>query len=588
MLRVLPVDLVLLIAQRIPRIHSYVPQCFRCGDVKRDPIRYIDFIVASNKTRRQPLTPDGRRIPLGKASQKRSYHAKARPRFSEVVPANDFPSGRSRFGETNAFYPHEKADFQDLNSRLERYISLVKGLERDNAQLVNELRHLHESWGQQNTEYKSSFSKSLLLNRDESVAALKNSAEQSIRAKRINANIDLLNRRIEGIRLAEQGDRARCAELRSQISKAEADLELQMRENGRLADERAQLTAQNAGLYNDYERIWDEIDRIRLELAEYQAREERLLAEKEFLLKVQEREVYEINNLLAESSFDARKFFENDIALAIKDIKLEYEQSHRIIRSNVTSYYHQKLDEMRKLAESKSGDETKYRRDQIAKMENMIGDLKQKFRPLEDRNHMLENEYKQLQNSMKNDEDRYEAEKRRRDDEYKNALAMYQRLLMEQGSMSEVTLLELEIYRKMIECEEKRWGSRDFVNVQESFSQITKHRTYAGDIRIKDCDEHGKYVIVENAGHSDHRLSGYRISRTIAGSERSFTFPALFVLGPGQTVQVSARGYSPEKRDYHHHFVYDGDITWGTDRNVVTRLFNTQGVEVSNFEVRAK
>ncbi|RCN49691.1 intermediate filament tail domain protein, partial [Ancylostoma caninum] len=385
--------------------------------------------------------------------------------------------------------------------------------------------------------FQSSFSKSLLLNRDESVAALKNSAEQSIRAKRINANIDLLNRRIEGIRLAEQGDRARCAELRSQISKAEADLELQMRENGRLADERAQLTAQNAGLYNDYERIWDEIDRIRLELAEYQAREERLLAEKEFLLKVQEREVYEINNLLAESSFDARKFFENDIALAIKDIKLEYEASHKIIRTNVTSYYHQKLDEMRKLAESKSSDESKYRRDQIAKMENMIGDLKQKFRPLEDRNHMLENEYKQLQNSMKNDEDRYEAEKRRRDDEYKNALAMYQRL---------------------------------------------------GDIRIKDCDEHGKYVIVENAGHSDHRLSGYRISRTVAGNERSFTFPALFVLGAGQTVQVSARGYSPEKRDYHHHFVYDGDITWGTDRNVVTRLFNTQGVEVSNFEVRAK
>ncbi|KAK6753852.1 hypothetical protein RB195_013066 [Necator americanus] len=500
----------------------------------------------------------------------------------------DFPSGRSRFGDANAFYPHEKADFQDLNVRLERYISLVKGLERDNAVLVSELRNLHESWGQQNTDYKSSFSKSLLINRDESVAALKTSAEQSIRAKRIHANIDLLNRRIEGIRVAEQGDRARCAELRSQISKAEADLELQMRENGRLADERAQLTAQNAGLYTDYERIWDEIDRIRLELAEYQAREERLLAEKEFLLKVQEREVFEINNLLAESSFDARKFFENDIALAIKDIKLEYEASHKLIRSTVTTYYHKKADELRRMAEAKSSDETKYRRDQITKMENMIGDLKQKFRPLEDRNHMLENEYKQLQNSIKNDEDRYEGEKRRRDDEYKNALAMYQRLLAEQGAMSEVTLLELEIYRKMIECEEKRWGHRDFVKVQESYSQVTKHRTYSGDIRIKDCDEYGKYVIVENAGHGDHRLSGYRISRIVRGSERSFTFPTLFVLAPRETVQVSVRGYTPEKRDYTHHFVYDGDTTWGIDGNVLTRLYNTQGVEISNFEVRAK
>ncbi|ETN74020.1 intermediate filament tail domain protein [Necator americanus] len=487
----------------------------------------------------------------------------------------DFPSGRSRFGDANAFYPHEKADFQDLNVRLERYISLVKGLERDNAVLVSELRNLHESWGQQNTDYKKVIYALILSRKTTAAVSEFSTCFFSLKI-------------IEGIRVAEQGDRARCAELRSQISKAEADLELQMRENGRLADERAQLTAQNAGLYTDYERIWDEIDRIRLELAEYQAREERLLAEKEFLLKVQEREVFEINNLLAESSFDARKFFENDIALAIKDIKLEYEASHKLIRSTVTTYYHKKADELRRMAEAKSSDETKYRRDQITKMENMIGDLKQKFRPLEDRNHMLENEYKQLQNSIKNDEDRYEGEKRRRDDEYKNALAMYQRLLAEQGAMSEVTLLELEIYRKMIECEEKRWGHRDFVKVQESYSQVTKHRTYSGDIRIKDCDEYGKYVIVENAGHGDHRLSGYRISRIVRGSERSFTFPTLFVLAPRETVQVSVRGYTPEKRDYTHHFVYDGDTTWGIDGNVLTRLYNTQGVEISNFEVRAK
>ncbi|VDO71367.1 unnamed protein product [Heligmosomoides polygyrus] len=414
--------------------------------------------------------------------------------------SDDFPSGRSRFGDINAFYPHEKAEFQDLNSRLERYISLVKGLEKDNAQLVHELRHLHESWGQQNIEYKSSISKSLLLNRDESVAAIKKSAQQAIAAKRINEKIALLQRRIEFIRLAEQGDRARCAELRSQISKAEADLEIQLRENGRLADERAHLSAQNANLYGEYERIWDEIDRVRLELAEFQAREERLNAEKEFLMKVQEREVFEINNLLAESSFDARTFFENDIAKAIRDIKLEYEESHRMVRSKVTGYYHQKVDEMRRMAEAKNADEIKHRLGQISKMETTIGDLKQKFRPLEDRNHLLEKEYNQLQNSIKNDEDRYEREKRRRDEEYRNALAMYQRLLVEQGSMTEISILELEIYRKMIECEEKRWGHREVTKLHESFSQITKHRTYEGDIRIRDCDENGHHVVVENAG----------------------------------------------------------------------------------------
>ncbi|KAK6022777.1 hypothetical protein OSTOST_11505, partial [Ostertagia ostertagi] len=197
--------------------------------------------------------------------------------------------------------------------------------------------------------------------------------------------------------------------------------------NGRLADERAQLSAQNAALYHEYDRIWEEIDRVRLELAEYQAREERLNAEKEFLMKVQEREVHEINTLLAESSFDAKKFFEADIANAIRDIKLEYEASHKLIRTRVTSYYHQKAEEMRRIAEARGADEMKHRLAQIAKMEGTIGDLRTKFRPLEDRNHLLEKEYSQLQNSIRTDEERYEREKRRRDDEYRNALAMYQR-----------------------------------------------------------------------------------------------------------------------------------------------------------------
>ncbi|CAJ0591077.1 unnamed protein product [Cylicocyclus nassatus] len=527
---------------------------------------------------------------------------------------HDFPSGRSRFGDVNAFYPAEKAEFQELNGRLEQYIFLVKGLERENAQLVNELRNLHETWGQRNNEYKSSFSKDLLAHRDESLLALKNNAEQAIRARRIHANIDLTRRRIENVQLAEQGDRARCSELRALISKAEADLEIQRREGSRLMNERSQLTAQNETLYEDYGKLWDEIDRIRLELAEYQAREQRLIAEKEFLLKVQEREVYEVNNLLAESSFDARKFFENDIALAIRDIKVEYEASQNMIRSNVTTHYNKKLDEIRKMAE-KTSDESKFRKEQIAKMENMIDELRKKFRPLEDRNHMLENEYRQLQNSIRNDEDRYRAEIQHRNDEYRNAIVMYQRLLMEQGSMSEVTLLELEIYRKMIDCEEKRLKGRDYVKVEgytktddyrvtepyshantktddyrvtELYSHATKHRNYSGDIRIRDCDEHGGFIIVENAGLNDQRLGGFRLSRVINGRERSFIFPARFVLSAGETVQVSAQGYVPDRIECTYHLIYDRDTTWGTNGTFVTHLYNTQGTEVANFEVQTK
>ncbi|CAJ0591068.1 unnamed protein product [Cylicocyclus nassatus] len=495
---------------------------------------------------------------------------------------------RSSYKRTDAFYAKEKEDFQDYNNRLERYIHLVKGLERDNSQLVNELRLLADTWNRDTNGYQISFTEAIKTQRDKSVAEVKSSVEQSIRAKRIRHDIEDYNRRIDEIRHAEEGDRARCAELQSDISSAERELETQLRDNKRLDDERNQLRNQNATLYEDYKRIWDEIDRIRLELAEYQAREQRLLAEKEFLLKVQEREAAEIGSLIPESSFDAREYFKNDIALAIKDIKVEYEESHRVIRSEVTSYYYQKLDELRKLAEGLPSDEPRLRQELISKMENMIGDLRMQFGTLENKNRMLEDQLRQIQNTLRDDIDRYEDDMRRRHNQYKEALESYQRLLLEQGAEGdELALLELEIYRRILECEEKRWGAH-IATMHESYSQITKHRTYITDVYIKDCDEHGDYVIVENLGYTSQNLGGYRLSRRVGGRERSFTFPDPFILGPRQTVQVSARGYTSQRRECNHYLTFDSDITWGTNEDFVTRLYDKEGVEVSTIEERER
>ncbi|KAK6034249.1 hypothetical protein COOONC_28249, partial [Cooperia oncophora] len=76
-------------------------------------------------------------------------------------------------------------------------------------------------------------------------------------------------------------------------------------------------------------------------------------------------------------------------------------------------------------------------------------------------------------------------------------------------------------------------------NIRVSIHLQRMERTlseFQGDIRIKDCDEHGTQVVIENAGVVEHRLSGFRVSRVVDGMERSFTFPPQFVLHAGQTV----------------------------------------------------
>ncbi|VDM83797.1 unnamed protein product [Strongylus vulgaris] len=122
-----------------------------------------------------------------------------------------------------------------------------------------------------------------------------------------------------------------------------------------------------------------------------------------------------------------------------------------------------------------------------------------------------------------------------------------------------------------------------FIGVR-NLQKDCRMRGKKGDVRIRDCDERGNFVVVENAGYSDQRLAGFRLSRIVGGQEQSYTFPSTFVLGPGQTVQVLVRGHAPDSI-YTHYLVFD-DITWRTNGTFVTRLFNTQGIEVSSLEVR--
>ncbi|KAJ1373853.1 hypothetical protein KIN20_036382 [Parelaphostrongylus tenuis] len=169
-----------------------------------------------------------------------------------------------------------------------------------------------------------------------------------------------------------------------------------------------------------------------------------------------------------------------------------------------------------------------------------------------------------------------------------------------------------------------RWSHGEIVKDRISVEQVTKHRTNVvcdsltqslnradkvidsarrhykkfaspkfreydhfvqGDIRINDRDEYGKHEVLENVGNTEQRMTGFRLSRIVDGRERSITFSALFVLHPGQTVQVSARGYVHERHGHHHHLEFDEDITWGTGGSVVTRLYNAKGVEIASFEV---
>lgn len=72
------------------------------------------------------------------------------------------------------------------------------------------------------------------------------------------------------------------------------------------------------------------------------------MEELEFLRRVHEQEVKELQALLAQAPADTREFFKNELALAIRDIKDEYDYIAKQGKQDMESWYKLKVSHFRK------------------------------------------------------------------------------------------------------------------------------------------------------------------------------------------------------------------------------------------------
>jgi len=72
---------------------------------------------------------------------------------------------------------------------------------------------------------------------------------------------------------------------------------------------------------------------------DFQNQVQTLMEELEFLRRVHEQEVKELQALLAQAPADTREFFKNELALAIRDIKDEYDYIAKQGHQDMESWY---------------------------------------------------------------------------------------------------------------------------------------------------------------------------------------------------------------------------------------------------------
>jgi len=496
----------------------------------------------------------------------------------------------------------EKKDMQNLNDRLGNYIDRVKGLEAQNRKLVADLDDVRGRWGKDTAEIKAKFAVQIVDARKQIDDAARQKAEIEVHIARLQDDLNDYRRRYDEAVNVRRMDREKIELYTSQLADYNAEIDMLRSRLKSLNDELHRYGRDNGKYWDELQKVRSDLDEETISRIDFQNQAQTLMEELEFLRRVHDTEVKELQALLSKEPSDTREFFKNELALAIRDIKDEYDLIAQAGKQDMESWYKLKVQEVQS-ATGRQNMEQNFQREEVRRMRESIGDLRGKLGDLEGKNAILEKQVQELTYQLDDDQRQYESALNDRDAQLRKMREECQALVAELQALLDTKQMldaEIAIYRKMLEGEENRAGIRQMVeqvvkshSLQqqedtesqrqvrgEMTSRTTFQRSAKGNIAIAECEANGKYIVIENTHRNkEENISDWKLRRKLDGRrEIVYTFPPNTIIKAGRGCKIWARGqggnFNPP-----HELIFDGEDSWGTGANIQTVLVNRDGEE---------
>ncbi|OUC45477.1 hypothetical protein D917_08415, partial [Trichinella nativa] len=140
------------------------------------------------------------------------------------------------------------------------------------------------------------------------------------------------------------GDQEKIDGLLTQLSEHEAEANLLRRRIEGLEDEVNRMKKENMRLQSELNKARTDLDQETLNRIDYQNQVQTLLEEIDFIRRVHDQEIKELQALAArDTTAENREFFKNELALAIRDIRNEYDSVSLQNKSDMESWYKLKV-----------------------------------------------------------------------------------------------------------------------------------------------------------------------------------------------------------------------------------------------------
>merc|ERR1719289_354493 len=501
----------------------------------------------------------------------------------------------------------EKRDLQDLNDRFASYIERVRFLEADNKRLQSIIDTLKVKFEQLEVTLKEMCEAELTAARKTIDETTKAKAEVELRCARLEQELADFRMKWENEVKEHLITKERVPALEKGISERDAQIEF-LTKTGADAEIVARIELESIVQTKD-----DEIN---------------------FLKNMYEEKIRQLMDINFDSE-DWRTMFSNELALALRDIRAEYDA---ILESqkgaDTDSWYKAKFNEMlatsqrsgSELVESK--EEVKRARAKYQELQMEISRLRGENAQLLERVAMLEAELDALGKShaLALDAAQAEIEKLR---------AQLAAQIMELKELMDSKLAldaEIATYRRLLMGEETRLrehaggelqmsggggGGGGFsmsagggggggmimqssssssmasaggasqqvmVTKSEVASKKTYQRSSKGPVAITECCPEGEFVLLENKKGKDQSLDGFSIRRKVdADADLVFKFPAGFSIPSGSTVKVWA-DVADAVNNAPFQIVWQGCRSWGIGSNILTTLVSPEGDDKSTHK----
>ncbi|CAD6190659.1 unnamed protein product [Caenorhabditis auriculariae] len=523
------------------------------------------------------------------------------------MSSSSVASGLSPYGQNAASTirdarEREKKEIMDLNDKLANYIEKVRFLEAQNRKLGADLDMLKNRWGKDTSSVKIMYESEITTAKNVITQTGKEKEDLEKEIRKLQDELNEMRKKFDEATKGRAGDRQKIDDLLVQLSNLEAEIALLKRRIALLEEEIQRLKKENMRLMGDLQRARTDLDQETLNRIDYQNQVTTLLEEIDFITRTHNEEIKELQALAArDTTGENREYFKNELASAIRDIRSEYDQMMNGNRNDLESWYKLKVQEIQTQS-TRQNMEQGYQKEEVKRLRTQIGDLRGKWADLEGRNALLEKQIQELNFQLEDDQRSYEAALNDRDAQIRKMREECQALMVELQMLLDTkqTLdAEIAIYRKMLEGEGDGPGLRQLVEQVvrttginevadtetmrvvkgETSSRTSYTRSAKGNVSIQETSPEGKFVVLENTHRSKEEAIGdWKLKRKIDGKrEIVYTLPADFVLRPGKTVKIFARGHGQSNPP--DALIFEGDDTFGVGSNVQTILYNTSGEE---------